>query len=125
MSESPHVGCYRGHLLGGKIGTAHRRHRTRVVLRVRHTIDDGLGNGSEAAVTPQPFARSKIGSHWGTLAVLAVTAPTGGAADFSAENLCSERDLLSGCAGRQRGSACSIRAGIRVDPLGWQRVAGC
>ena len=87
-----------------------------MLLRLRHTVRDGLGDACEAAVAPQPLAGGQIGADRRADAARAVAAGACRAGDLAAEDLLAEVDLRLRRAGR--------RGELALPASGWMPSGG-
>ena len=74
MTQRPNVGGDGRKLGGGRLRTAHGWHRGPVFPRVWYADGDGVRDGSETAVAPEPLPAGEVGPQRRALArILAVS----------------------------------------------------
>ena len=76
VADGPNVARNGRHIGGRERDAAHRGHSSRMLFRLGHAVLDGLGQGCEAAVAPQPFASVERRTDRRSDAVCTVTART-------------------------------------------------
>src|SRR5690242_19225334 len=86
LADRPDIGGYGVEVVIGQQGAAHRRHRARIALGVRHALADRLGQRREAAVAPDPCAAVEWRTHRRAVGVGAVAAGAGAVIDLAVED---------------------------------------
>src|ERR1700730_17879410 len=118
VAQRPNIGGDGPEIGMRELSAAHGRHRAPVFLRIRHTVGDRAGDGSETAISPQPFAARAVRCEPRALGVRSVAAFAGAAAFLTVVHTLTARDLRLCGAGRdrQRGYG-GLGAGIRMNAL--------
>src|ERR1700737_2080027 len=98
MTERPNISG-EGRKLGRRqLGSAHWRHGSPVLARLRYANGDGVRDRSQATIAPQPFAAGEVGPLRRALAVRSVAARTGRTRDFAVVDALAEGNLVGCCA---------------------------
>jgi hypothetical protein len=122
VADAVHVGGERFHLIGAELRAAHCGHGAAIFFGLRHAVSDCFLDASIAAAAPQPLMRGERGTERRTLAVIAVAAGAGCAADLAALDARAELDHFRRRSLRHSAIRVSHRAGIWMRALG--RISG-
>ena len=116
VPDCPDVGCDGLHVTVRQRHASHWRHGAGMFLGLRHAVPNGLFDGLEAAVAPEPLAAGEIGAYRRPDAVGSVTTCACRAIDFAGKDLLAECNFFSRCTRRYRKTC------LGMDALGRRRL---
>ena len=114
---------------GGDVGVrqrraAFRRHRDRIIPRLRNAVGDDVRDRLQAAVADEPVAVDQRRPLRRTVAVRAVAARASATCDLAMEDAIAQGDFFFRCPGRNGQCRRIGAAGVRVSAFGRPGFAG-